>query len=120
MFDLIKSFLSKHMFKKIAAANKVFHYISRLINTEKDLFFQVFKKLYIACIISIADYEISIWWKNQQFLLNKFEKLQNSVLRKILETFRIFSIAIMKIKAEIASILIRFKKICKNYALRIL
>jgi len=62
------------MFKKIIIANKIFYFINKSINT-KDLFFQVFKKLYIVCIISIIDYEVSIWWKNQQFLLNKFEKL---------------------------------------------
>ena len=58
--------------------------------------------------------------KNQQFLLDKFEKLQNSTLRKILKAFRTFSITVMKIEAEIVSVSIRFEKLCKNYALRIL
>ena len=98
----------------------MFHSISRLANTEKDLSFQVFRKLYIACITSVADYEVPVWWKNQQFLLDKFEKLQNSVLRKILKAFRTFLIAVMKIEADIASVSIRFEKLCKNYALKIL
>jgi len=106
--------------KKIAAANKMFHFISRLANTERNLSFQVFKKLYIACITSVADYEVSVWWKNQQFLLDKFEKLQNSALKKILKAFRTSSITVMKIEAEIASVSVRFEKYCKNYALRIL
>ena len=58
--------------------------------------------------------------KNQQFLLNKFKKFQNSALKKILEIFRTFSIAIIKIKAEITSISVRFEKLYKNYAFRIL
>src|SRR5204862_7579909 len=58
--------------------------------------------------------------KNQQFLLDKFEKLQNSTLRKILKAFRTFSIAVMKIEADIASVSVRFEKLYKNYALRIL
>ena len=98
----------------------MFHSISRLANTERDLSFQVFRKLYIACITSIADYEVSVWWKNQQFLLDKFEKLQNSALRKILGAFRTSPIAVMKIEAGIVSVSVRFEKLCKNYALRIL
>src|SRR5437762_12412751 len=98
----------------------MFHSISRLANTERGLSFQVFRKLYIACIASVADYEVSVWWKNQQFLLDKFEKLQNSALRKILEAFRISSTAVMKIEAGIASVAVRFEKLCKNYSLKIL
>ena len=98
----------------------MFHSISRLANTERDLSFQAFRKLYIACIASVADYEVPVWWKNQQFLLDKFEKLQNSVLRKILEVFRTSLIAVMKIEAEITSVSVRFEKLYKNYALRIL
>jgi len=115
-----KLFFKTHIQKKIVAANKMFHSINKLANIERDLSFQVFKKLYIACIISITDYEVSVWWKNQQFLLNKFEKLQNSALKKILEIFRISSIAIMKIEADIASVSVRFEKLCKNYTLKIL
>ena len=69
-----KLFFKAHVQKRIAAANKMFHSISRLANTERDLLFQVFRKLYIACITSVADYEVSVWWKNQQFLLNNFKK----------------------------------------------
>src|SRR5438034_509751 len=98
----------------------MFHSISRLANTERDLSFQAFRKLYIACIASVADYEVPVWWKNQQFLLDKFEKLQNSALRKILEAFKTSSIAVMKIEADIVPVSVRFEKLCKNYALRIL
>jgi len=98
----------------------MFHFINKLANTERELSFQAFRKLYIACITSVADYEVPVWWKNQQFLLDKFEKLQNSALRKILEAFRTSSIAVMKIEADIASVSVRFEKLCKNYALRIL
>jgi hypothetical protein len=41
-------------------------------------------------------------------------------LRKILEAFRTSSIAVMKIEADIVSVSVRFEKLCKNYALRIL
>ena len=98
----------------------MFYSISRLANTKRDLSFQAMQKLYIACVISIADYGVSVWWKNQQYLLDKFNKLQNQVLRRILEAFRTFSIAVMKIEAGILLVSIKFKKLCKNYALKIL
>jgi len=46
--------------KRVAAACKMFHSISRLANTERDLSFQAIKQLYIACITSVADYEVSV------------------------------------------------------------
>jgi len=50
--------------KKIADAIKVFHQIARLLNTEKGLSFQAMRQLYIAYIVSIADFRVSIWWNN--------------------------------------------------------
>ena len=54
----------EHVEKKIADATRVFHQIIRLFNTEKNLFFQAMRQLYIVCITLVADYEISIWWNN--------------------------------------------------------
>ena len=78
------------------------------------------RKLYIACITSIADYGVPIWWKNQVFLLDKFKKLQNQALRRMLGAFKNSPITTMEIEAGILPVSIRFEKICKNYALRIL
>src|SRR4030095_2351777 len=77
-----------HVEKRIAAASRMFYSISRLANTERGLSFQAMRKLYIACIASIADYGVPVWWKQQQHLLDKFEKLQNNALHKILGAFR--------------------------------
>src|SRR5947207_14736672 len=94
--------------------------IERLSNTERGLSFQAMRQLYIACISSVADYGVPFWWDNQKHLLEKFQKLQNQRLRKILDTFKISSISVMKIEASISSSKVRFNRICKNYALRIL
>jgi len=98
----------------------MFYSISRLANTEKELSFQAMRRLYVACVTSIADYEVSVWWKNQQFLLNKFNKLQNSALLKMLEAFKNSSVSAMKIEAALSLTQVRFEKLYKNYALRIL
>ena len=78
------------------------------------------RQLYIACITSVADYEVSIWWNNQKFLLEKYQKLQNSALKKILEAFKTSLYMTMKLEAAIISSKARFDRICKNYALRIM
>jgi hypothetical protein len=63
-FDRKLSFKT-YVKKRIAAASRIFYLISRLANTERELSFQAIRRLYIAYVTSIADYEVSIWWKNQ-------------------------------------------------------
>src|SRR5436189_3001559 len=53
-------------------------------------------------------------------MLEKFQKLQNIALRKMLGAFKTSLINIMKLKASISSSKIRFERICKNYAWRTL
>ena len=89
----------EHVQKRITQATRMFHSISRLASTVRDLSFKAMRKLYIACIASIADYDVSIWWKQQQSLLNKFDKLQNQVLRKILNAFKTSAVVNFEIEA---------------------
>ncbi len=110
----------EHVKIKISTATRIFHQIARLSNTERDLSFQAMRQLYIACITSVADYGVPIWWNNQKFLLEKYQKLQNSALRKILEAFKISFYMTMQLKAAIISSRARFNRLCKNYALRIM
>ena len=62
----------EHMEKKIADTTRIFHQIARLLNTEKGLSFAAMRQLYIACITSIADYGVLIWWNKQKYLLDKY------------------------------------------------
>jgi hypothetical protein len=78
------------------------------------------RQLYLACITSIADYGVPIWWKGQKNLLKRYQKLQNNMLRKVLGAFKTSSIAVMKIEVSILPVRIRFEKICQNYAYRTL
>src|SRR5204862_137877 len=95
---------------KISTATRIFHQIARLSNTERGLSFQAMRQLYIVCITSVADYEVSIWWNNQKFLLEKYQKLQNSASRKILGAFKISSYMAMELKAAIISSRARFDR----------
>ena len=78
------------------------------------------RQLYIACIVSITDFRVPIWWNNQKFLLDKYQKLQNLALRKILGAFKTSPIMAMKLEAAISPPKVRFNKICMNYSLRIM
>lgn len=109
-----------HVEKRILAAQIVLNSIIRLSNTERGLSFQAMRQLYIACISTVADYGVQIWWNNQKNLLDKYQKLQNTALRKILGVFKTSPIKAMEIEAAIPPPIIRFKKLCANYALRIL
>ena len=53
-------------------------------------------------------------------MLEKFQKLQNIALRKMLDAFKTFLINAMELEASIPFLKIRFKRICKNYAWRVL
>ncbi len=105
---------------KIAATTRVFHQITRLLNTKRGLSFQVMRQLYIICIILITDYGVPIWWNNQKYLLEKYQKLQNLILKKILGAFKTSLSMIMKLEAVILLFKVRFNRVCKNYTLRIL
>src|SRR5436190_21487452 len=53
-------------------------------------------------------------------MLEKFQKLQNIALRKMLGAFKTSPINAMKLEASISPPKIRFERICKNYARRTL
>jgi ribonuclease HI len=111
-----------HVNKKINAAESALNNIIRLSNTEKGLSFQAMRQLYIACISSIADFGIQIWWKinkNQKSIIKKYQKLQNRALRKILGVFKTSPTQAMELEASLSPPEIRFSKLCQNYAIRI-
>src|SRR5436189_2319940 len=110
----------EHVKIKISTATRIFHQIARLSNTERGLSFQAMRQLYIVCITSVADYGVPIWWNNQKSLLEKYQKLQNAALRKILGAFKTSSYMAMELEAAIISSKARFDRICKNYTLRIM
>ena len=53
-------------------------------------------------------------------MLEKFQKLQNITLRKMLDAFKTSPINAMKLEASILLPKVRFERICKNYAWRTL
>ena len=108
------------MEERITSATKVFYLIRRLSNTSKGLSFQAIRQLYLACIATIGDYGVQIWWNHQKNHLQSYQKLQSAALRQILGAFKTTPITPMEIEAAIPPVAIRFESICKKYGLRIL
>lgn len=110
----------KHVQEKTASAKRVLIVINRLQNSEWGLPSKASKQLYQTCINSISDYGAEIWWKSQSIFVEKFQKIQNFALRKILGCFRTSPVSAMEIEANILPIRIRMHRKCQKYALRIL
>jgi Reverse transcriptase (RNA-dependent DNA polymerase) len=109
----------EHVEKRIASAYRAFCSIQRLSNTARGLSFKAMRQLYISCVSTMADYGIPIWWNQQKNLEEKFNKLQNAALRKIL-AFGTTPTGPMEIEAALPPAIVRFEKVCKNYAVRVL
>ncbi len=106
-----------HVQTKIATVTKTLHSLFRLMNSEWELNVKSEKQLYLACVTSISDYDVEIWWNNQKSYLVKFRKLQNAALRKTLSVFWTSSIDAMQIEVEILSMKMQLNQKCKNYAI---
>jgi len=108
--------------KKLGAAQSALFLIKRLGNTQRGLSLQALRQLYQSCVNSIADYGVPIWWKRKSkgFLVDKFQKLQNTALRLILGAFKGSPTMAMEIEGGIPPPDIRFEKLCKMYSLRVL
>ena len=61
-----------HIQQKVTSATRTLHLISRLANTEGGLSTQAIRQLYTACVTSISDYAVPIWWNQQQHFVDKF------------------------------------------------
>ena len=109
-----------HVEKRLIFAIRIFHSISRLQNFEWNLVFMITRQLYQTCITAISDYDFEIWWNDQKSYAQKFQKLQNLNLRKILEIFKTTSISIMKIEINIQSIKIRLNQKNQKLILQIM
>ena len=68
------------------------------------------RQLYQTCITAISNYASEIWWNDQKSYAQKFQKLQNLELRKILKIFKTSPISAMKIEINIQSIKIRLNQ----------
>ncbi len=108
-----------HVQTKIVAVTRTLHSLFKLMNNKWELNAKSERQLYLACVTTISDYDVEIWWNNQKSHAIKFRKLQNAALWKILRAFRTSLIEVMQIEAEISSVKVWLDQKCKNYAIKI-
>ena len=109
-----------HIEKKVNSATSAFLGLQRLGNTRSGLSFKALRQLYIACITSVADYGVQLWWRGQKGLLQPFQTLQNMATTRMLGAFKNSPAKALELEAAIPPPRIRFEKACNNYSLRIL
>ena len=112
----------KHVEKRVNLAMATFLGMQRLASTQKGLSFRAMRQLYIACVTTVADYGVPVWYRGnkQGKLLELYQRLQNQALPKILGAFNKSPTRAMELEAAIPPPEIRFQKTCLCYSLRTL
>ena len=120
-FDPKLSF-KQHIEKRIDLATAAFLGLQRLSNTQKGLSFRAVRQLYSACVTTIADYGVPVWYKGlrQGKLIQLYQRLQSMALPKILGAFKGSPIRAMELEAAVLPPEVRFQKACLGYSLRTL
>jgi ribonuclease HI len=113
-----------HIEKKVNSATAAFYNIQRLGNTQKGLSSKALRLLYVACVSSVSDYGVQLWWKGlagkQASLTTPFQRLQNLATARITGAFKGSPQRALELEAGLLPPSIRFEKACTRYSLRTL
>ena len=120
-FDSRLSF-KQHVEKKLNSAIASFFGLQHLGTLQQGLSFRALRQLYIACVTTIADFRVPLWYNNnkQGLLIRRYQNLQNIVIRHMLGAFKGSPTRALELEAAILPPEIRFEKLCNMYALRTL
>jgi len=118
-FDAALRF-NTHVEKRLNSAMTVFQGLVRLRNARRGLSFMGFRTLYRACITTIADYGVPVWWKGlgQMALTAKFQRLQNVFTRRLLGAFSQSPTRALELESGLLPPEIRFEYILRRYGTR--
>ena len=94
--------------------------MARLANSEKGLTPFALRQLYLACVVSVADYGSVIWWRGQASLLRPLKAIQNLAVRKILGVFKTAPIIPIEVEAAILPPRVRLNTNIRQYTFRLL
>ena len=92
--------------------------MARLGNTHFGLSPTAMRQIYLACVVSIADYGSVVWWKGQEYAISLLQKLQNLAMRKILGVFKTAPILPMEVESCLQPPKIRLQANIRKFALR--
>ena len=94
--------------------------MARLANSEKGLTPFALRQLYLACIVSVADYGSVLWWRGQASLIRPLQAIQNLAVRKILGVFKTAPIIPMEVESALLPPQVRLNTNLRQYAFRML
>jgi hypothetical protein len=106
-----------HIKTRAAQALAAFYRMERLANSERGLTAQSLRTLYIACVISIADYASPVWWRNRK-AIGALNAIQSKAAKKILGVFRTAPNEPSELEAALLPTALRLEKQGVQYAMR--
>jgi ribonuclease HI len=110
----------QHVAIRASQAKSAYLRMARLANSEKGLTPFALRQLYLACVVSVADYGSIIWWRNQKSLIRPLQAIQNLAVRKILGVFKTAPIMPMEVEAALVPPQVRLNSNLCQYAFRML
>ena len=117
-FDYNLSY-KQHIATQASKAFSTFQRMSRLVNISLGLSAKSTKQLYLACILTVADYGSQLWYKGiNQSQIKPLQLLQNVATRKILGVFKTAPILAMEAEAGLLPVSIRLQHHMRQYNLR--
>jgi hypothetical protein len=78
----------EHVMRKVNAGKNVLGEIGRLERSIKGIGVGNMRKMYIACVKGTMDYGSKIWWKEQEGMARKIDKVDEQGMRRIGGHFR--------------------------------
>ena len=81
--------------------------MARLANSERGLTPFALRQLYLAYVVSVADYRSIIWWRGQSSLIQPLQAIQNLAARKILGVFKTAPIAPIEVESALPPVAVR-------------
>ena len=110
------------MEKKLNSATASFFGLQRLGTLQQGLSFRALRQLYIACVTTIADFGVPLWYNNnkQGLLIRRYQNLEIMAIRYMLGAFKGSPTRALELEAAIPPPEIRFEKLGNMYALRAL
>lgn len=110
----------EHVAIRTSQAKSAYLRMARLANSERGLTPFALRQLYLACIVSVADYGSIIWWRGQKSLIRPLQAIQNLGLRKILGVFKTAPIIPLEVESALVPPSIRLNTNIRQYAFRLL
>ena len=108
-----------HVAQKVTKARSNLHRILRIVNINRGLTPTATRQLYLACIVSIADYGSIIWWKGQKSLIKPLQAIQNTACLRILGVFKTAPILAREVESALLPPQIRLNHNIRQYAFRL-